>query len=182
MSEAPKKEKPAAAPEAEAATAKKKPPIKVIGLVGGLMIAEAVGVYLFVGMTGRAPQAAEAQIKGADQASEHESVEIELADDKFQNLQTGHVWIWDISIYLKVQKKHEKYITEELAKREAEIKEGVGQIIRRAQHSSLREPELTTLNRQLMAYLEKTFKPDDADGSSRVERVLIPKCKGIQVD
>lgn len=182
MADAQKDRKPAAATEPEATPAKKKPPLKVIAVVGGLMVAEAAGVYLFVGMTGAAPQTADAQIHGVGEHHDQDFVEIELVDDKFQNLQTGRVWIWDIGIYLKVKKKHEAYITGELEKRSAEIKEGVGQIIRRAQHGQLREPDLTTLNRQLTAYLDKVFKPNDSDDSSRIERVLIPKCKGLQID
>ena len=44
------------------------------------------------------------------------------------------------------------------------------------------QPELTTLNRQITAYLSTIIKPDEADGHSRIERVLIPKCKGLQID
>jgi len=179
MAEAQKDKKPA--PEPEAPVTKKKPPLKVIAVVGGLMVAEAAGVYVFVGMTGRAPQSAEAHLVGTEDHGEDEAIEIPLIDDKFQNLQTGRVWMWDISIFLKAKKKHETYITEELAKRDAEIREGIGQIIRRAQHGNLREPDLTTLNRQLRAYLDSVFKPD-AKGNSRIERVLIPKCKGLQID
>jgi hypothetical protein len=180
MAESQKDKKPAPAAEPEA-PAKKKPPLKVIAVVGGLMVAEAAGVYLFVGMTGHGPQTAEAQVHGAEGHADDEAVEIELVDDKFQNLQTGRVWMWDIAIYLKAKKKHETYITEELVRRDAEIREGVGQIIRRAQHGNLREPDLTTLNRQLAAYFGTVFKPD-AHGNSRIDRVLIPKCKGLQID
>lgn len=179
MPESPKDKKPAT-PEPEA-SAKKKPPLKTIAVVGGLMVAEAAGVYLFVGMTGHGPQTADAQVHGAAGHADDEAVEIELVDDKFQNLQTGRIWMWDIAIYLKTRRKHEAYITEELVKRDAEIREGVGQIIRRAQHGNLREPDLTTLNRQLTAYFDKVFKPD-ANGTSRIDRVLIPKCKGLQID
>jgi flagellar basal body-associated protein FliL len=168
------------APEG-AADKKKRPPVKVLAIVGGLMVAEAAAVYLFVGMTGSRAQNAAAEIKGAEENALEQPVEISLVDDKFQNMQTGRVWMWDVQIVLKVKKKHEEYITTELARREAEIKEGVAQVMRRAQHSHLREPELTTLNRQLTAYLDTVFGPD-ADGESRIERVMIPKCKGFQVE
>ncbi|MEX2219885.1 MAG: hypothetical protein WD749_14125 [Phycisphaerales bacterium] len=158
-----------------------RPPLKMIGAVAALMLAEAAGVYFLVGMSGARAQTASAEIKGAEQAVLSQAVEIELMDDKFQNMQTGRVWIWDTQIVLKVKKKHEGFIEEALAQRSAEIKEGIAQIMRRAQHSHLREPELTTLNRQLTAYLDKVLGPD-ADGNSRLERVLIPKCKGFQME
>jgi hypothetical protein len=185
MSDAAKDKKPAAAPAAPAEaepSAKKKPPLKVMGVVAGLMLAEAAGVYVFVSLTGPRAQSASAEVHGADDASSREAVEIELVNDKFQNLQSGHVWMWDIQIVLKVKKKYEAFVEGELTKRSAEITEGVGQIIRRAQHNHLREPDLTTINRQITAYLAKAIEADPADGSSRIERVLIPKCKGMQID
>lgn len=170
------------APAAEGDAAKKKPPIKLIGIVSALMLVEGLGVYLFVGMTGSRAQSAAAEVHGEHDANANETVEIDLVDDKFQNLQTGRVWVWDVQIVLKAKQKHEAVISEEMGKRAAEIKEGIGQIIRRAQHSQLREPELTTINRQIAAYLDTIIKPDEADGHSRIERVLIPKCKGLQID
>jgi flagellar basal body-associated protein FliL len=166
--------------DANAAEAKKKPPMKVIGLVAGLMIAEAIGVVLLVGMIGR-PQTAAAEIQGLDQREELQSTEITLVEDKFQNLQSGRVWIWDMQIVLKVKKRNQHHIEAELEKRSAEIREGVAHIVRRAQHSHLREPDLITVNRQLTAYLEKAFGTD-AEGRSRIERVLIPRCKGFQIE
>jgi flagellar basal body-associated protein FliL len=176
------KEKPEQ-PAKEAAPAAKsgKAPVKMIGVVAALMMAEAAGVYALVGMSGSRAQTAAAEIKGEDKAELSQPVEIELVDDKFQNMQSGRIWIWDTQIVLKVRKKNQPFIEEELEKRSAEIKEGVAQIMRRAQHSHLREPELTTLNRQLTAYLDKIFGPD-ADGNTRLERVLIPKCKGFQLE
>src|SRR5262249_41655843 len=158
MAEAEKDKKPAAPEAAEAAPAKKGPPIKVIGVVALLMLAEAAGVYVFVGMTAGGSKAPAAEIKGADEKAAQETTEIELADDKFQNLQDGHVWLWDISMVLKVKQKHEKYVNEQLEKRAAEIKEGIDQIIRRAQPGYLREPDLTTINRQITAYINKVIE------------------------
>ena len=177
-----KKDEKAPAAAASEAPAKSKPPIKLIGIVAGLMAIEAAGVYLFVGMTGGHAKSAEAKIEGAEEKAAQESVEIELVDDKFQNMQTGHVWVWDIAIALKAKRRNEKAINEQLEKRSAEISEGIAQIIRRAQHSQLIEPELTTINRQIAAYLDTIIKPDETTGLSRIERVLIPKCKGLQID
>jgi flagellar basal body-associated protein FliL len=156
-------------------------PLKMLIVVAGLMIGEAAGVYVLVGMSGSRAEPAAAEIHGAEQADLAQSVEIELIDEKFQNMQTGRVWIWDTQIVLKARKKNQEFIETELENRNAEIMEGVAQIMRRAQHSHLREAELTTINRQLTAYLDKCLGPD-ADGHTRIERVLIPKCRGYQVE
>jgi hypothetical protein len=163
------------------ATAKKKPPIKVIGVVAAIMAAEAAGVYVLVGMTSPKPVAAESEIHGAEKAEGQQSVEIDLIDDKFQNMQTGRVWMWDMKIVLKTTKKHEHHITAELEQRASEVQEGIAQIVRRAQHSHLKEPDLVTLTRQLSAYADKVFG-HDAQGNSRIERVMIPKCRGVDVE
>src|SRR5690606_21758105 len=119
----------------EQTSPKKKGSIKDIGIVAGLMVAEAAAVYISVGMSGSGTQAAAAEIHGAEQAELQQLVEIGLIDDKFQNMQTGRAWIWDTQIVLKVKRKNEAFVTEELEKRAAEIQEGIAQIMRRAQHA-----------------------------------------------
>lgn len=163
--------------DAAAAPAKKKPPIKVIGIVAGIMIVEAALVYVLVGKM-KGPATVEAkQVEGhADDGKA--LVELPLIEEKFQNMQTGQVWIWDVAVYLKVRQKHADSISAELEARQAEIKEAIATLFRKAQHSQLREPGLETLTRQLTAYVNKIIEPD-AEGKSRIERVLIPKCKGF---
>ncbi len=156
-------------------------PLKTVLVVAAIMLTEAAGVILLVGALGPKPEEAAAEIHGDDHEVLEGSVEIQLVDERFQNMQTGRVWSWEIGVFLKVKKKHAEFITRQLEDRNAEIKEGVSQIIRRAQHSHLKEPELTTLNRQIRAFLDKTLGTD-ADGQSRIERVMIPKCKGIQLE
>lgn len=167
-------------PEAEG-TPKKKSPLKLILVVGGLMAAEGIGAVLLLGAMGPKPQTAEATIREDEHAESTTSLEIPVADERFQNMQTGRVWTWDIAVVLKVKPKNEEIIKGVLEKRSAEIKEGLSQIVRKAQHNQLKEPELTTLSRQITAFLDKMFG-QDAEGNSRIERVIIPKCKGIQLE
>lgn len=187
MSDAKKKEdaKPAApaetAPAEGAAPAKKKSPIATIGLVAGIMVAEAAVLYVLLGKTSAQPATAEAHVAGHDEAEKKETVEIELLDEKFQNMQTGKTWMWDVQIVLKVKQKNEELITPELEKRASEIKEGLAQVFRRAQHSHLVEPELITVNRQVHAFMDRLLGLDP-EGHSRIERVLIPRCRGIQIE
>jgi hypothetical protein len=68
-----------------------------------------------------------------------------------------------------------------MAKRTSEIQEGIAQIIRRAQHSHLKEADLVTVSRQVAAFADKVFG-HDAQGNSRVERIMIPKCRGVDVE
>lgn len=164
----------------EATPPRKRPSLKMLGAVAGLMALEGAALVGFMSLTG--PRAAHAGTELEGEVPDLElPVEIELVSDKFQNMQSGRVWLWDLQVFLKVSKKHEAHVRGELERRSAEITEGISHIIRRAQHAHLKEPELRTLNRQLSAFLEGVIGPDP-DGQSRIERILIPRCKGYQAD
>lgn len=170
----------AAEPAAEQAPKKKKGlPVPLI--VGALMAVEGVAVFGVVKMMSAPKKTEAADLAGAHTAAEQALVEVPLVDDRFQNMQTGRVWLWDVEIALKVSAKHEDHVAFVLAARQAEIKEGVSMLFRRASHAQLKEPGLETLNRQITSYIQEVMGTD-AEGHPYVERVMIPKCKGMQVD
>lgn len=163
----------------EEAAPKKKLPIKMAAIMAVLMIVEAAGVFFVVGMTGRVPsETAADMINDNDQEL---TVELPLVEDKFPNMTQGPVWLWDVEIALKVKKKNEEHVSKVLEQHASEIKEGVSWIIRRAQHAQLKEPGLETLRRQLRAFLDEQLG-EDLDGESRIEKVLIPRCRGFRAD
>lgn len=164
----------------EATPPRKRPSLKVLGAVAGLMALEGAALIGFMSLTGPRAAQADVDLEGDRQAAQL-PIEIELINDKFQNMQSGRVWFWDLQVFLKVSPKNEAYVRGELERRSAEITEGISHIIRRAQHAHLKEPELRTINRQLSAFLEEVLGPDP-DGESRIERILIPRCKGYQAD
>lgn len=167
---------------AEAAPSKKKGlPIKTIVLVLGLLVAEA-GVVIGVVSLGGAPEAVKGGQLELTPADELEAVsELLIAREKFPNHHTGRVWLWDIEIQVQVKQKHRAFVEKLQKERGAEIKTGISQIIRTAHQNHLQEPNLETLTRQLAQYLRDTFG-SDADGESRIQRVLIPQCVGFPAD
>lgn len=185
VSSKPEAEKKSEAAPAEGAAAggEAKKGSKLPIIIAAIMIVEGAGVYFLVSMLGHKPADAEAhQVEGGGEAAlANSQVEIPLIEDKFQNMSTNNVWLWDASIVLKVKKKHEPEITTLLEERNAEIKEGVAMIFRKATHNQLREPGLETLNRQLTAFVGKIVG-NDHEGNPIIERVLIPKCRGFQAD
>jgi flagellar basal body-associated protein FliL len=172
---------PETSPEAEA-PAKKGLPVKTLAIVAVLMIVEAAVVVFALGLLG--PQASHAQTEQKNVAHDdsEDTMEIEVVSDKFQNLSTGRVWVWDLSVYLQVKNKNAETVKGVMEQRSAEIKEGISQIISRAQHTQLKEPERQTLIRQIGAFLEKLRGMTDSDGKPLVERVMIPKCRGFPSD
>ncbi|MFG0282902.1 MAG: hypothetical protein ACF8R7_00630 [Phycisphaerales bacterium JB039] len=152
-------------------------PIKTLAVVAAIMLVEGAGVYTFMRMTGRTPEVASAEL--IDEDNDQEAlVEIQLLSGQYPNLSTNQLWLWEIDIYLKVRRKNEELVNKILERRKAEIAEGVGLIIRKAQHTHLKEPELLTIQRQLRALVTEIFGTDP-DGAERVERVIIAQCKGI---
>jgi flagellar basal body-associated protein FliL len=156
-----------------------KKPVAAIAVVAILMLAEGAGVYMFVGRTG--PQPVAAAVEGKEDAQHDATVEVPLIEDKFQNMQSGRVWVWDSELVLKVRAKNQEFVAKVLEDHAAEIKEGVSQIFRRAQHSQLKEPGLETINRQVSSFISQMIGKD-GDGKERLERVVIPKCKGFPAD
>lgn len=168
--------------EPEAAPAKKGLPLKTVIVVAGLMIAEGVGVFMIVGMTGKQPQAAQATpLEGHEKQDLESTVEVPLLEEKFQNMQTGRVWVWDTAIVLKVRTRNQGFVEKELDRRKAEVQEGLAMIFRRAPHAQLKEPDLRTINRQITAYINQIMGKD-AEGRERIEQVVIPRCKGFPTD
>lgn len=167
-------EQAAAAPEKKSG----KLGIKTIGIIAAMMIAEGAGVYFLVSMTS-APKTSSAAIAGEQDAEREKTQEILLVEDRFQNIDSGAVWLWDTSIYLQVRNKNVDRVQEVMKRREAEIKEGVSLIFRRAEHRHLyADPGLETVTRQLTAYLNEVFGTDK-DELPLIERVIVPKCTGI---
>jgi len=159
----------------------KKLPIKAVGAVAAVMVVEAAVLLAVLGMTGPSKgEAAEAARELVNDEGE-QTLEVLIAEEKFQNLQTGRVWIWDAAVYVQVKAKNAGQIEQTLERRNAEIQEGLSQIFSRAQHAQLKEPDRQTLNRQITAFLEGVFGTD-GEGKSPIERVLIPKCRGFPAD
>lgn len=174
-------EKKAETTTTEPAAKKRKLPLKTVGAVAGVMILEAAVLVGVLGITGPSKgEASEAEHSLVDDEAE-QTLEVLIAEEKFQNLQTGRVWIWDTSVYVQVKAKNAEHIEHTLERRNAEIKEGLSQIVSRAQHAQLKEPDRQTLNRQITVFLEGVFATD-SDGKSQIERVLIPKCRGFPAD
>lgn len=179
------KEKPKEAPKPEGgggeAPAKKKPPIKLLGIVAAAMIAEGVGVFVIAGMSGKEPAAAKAELKEGEGKSADATVEVPLIEEKFQNMQTGRVWLWDVQIFLRVKAKYQKDVEKRLEERQAELQEMVATEFRKATMTQLKEPGLENINRRLQKVVDEVVGKDK-DGETKVEKILIPRCRGFPAD
>ena len=178
MAEKPKNEEQAPTEGAEESKGGSK---KVLLIVMAIMVLETLGVGAFLMMSGKAPSTAEATVVTDSPDSPDALVEVQVVADRFQNMHTGRVWQWDTEVYIQVRRKDQERVTAELERRKAEITAGVGELIRKATHTQLREPELQTLKRKLVVYFEEVFGVD-ADNRPRAVDVLIPKMRGAPSD
>ncbi|MEO1584427.1 MAG: hypothetical protein AAFR96_07640 [Planctomycetota bacterium] len=156
-------------------------PKKVLVIVAGVMALEVVGVGAFLMLSGGGASEAAATIEADPENDPDAFIELPIVSDRYQNMHTGRVWQWDCEIVAQVRRRNETAVTSTLDRRTAEVTAGVGEIVRKATHTQLREPELQSLKRQLTVYLNEVFG-DDAEGEGRVERVLIPKLRGAPAD
>mgnify|MGYP001275298673 CR=1 FL=1 len=160
----------------------KKLPIKTLAVVAAVMAVEAAAVVFAMGMIGPSASHAETDVHELVDDDSEDTVEIEVVSEKYQNLSTGRVWVWDLSVFLQVKNKNAETVQGVLEQRKAEVAEGLGQIVSRAQHAQLKEPERQTLIRQINAFLERIRGMTDPDGKPLIERVMIPKCRGFPSD
>jgi flagellar basal body-associated protein FliL len=175
-----KKEDPKAAPagDAKAEEPKKKLPIKTIGLVAGVMVVEAVVVFMI--FKAIAPKTTKAQEHAEVVNSDAETIkELKAVEDKFQNVSEGRAWIWDVSVVVQVRKKHSDSVEKTLKSREAEIRQGIGLIIAKLEHAQLKSAEREALTRQATAFLQRLVGNDEKTNEPMIERVLIPRCRGF---
>lgn len=170
------------AQETESKDAPKKGGKLPLLIVAGLMLAEAAAVYFVIAVLGVGPSPATAsQLQGLEENDRESLTEVMLVTNRFQNMQSGRVWGWDVDVYLKVRNKNVEAVQQTMERNEAEILEGLALIFRRAQDRHLREPGLETLSRQLNAYVNELFGTD-AEGLPLVDRVVLAKLKGVPED
>lgn len=170
--------------DAKPAAEKKKGalPLKTIILVLGLLIVEAGAVIGVLTMW-----AGPAKVQGGDDLhataqSEDQSVsELLIISDRFPNHQTGKIWLWDTEIQVQVMAMNRADVEATLEARNAEIKTALSALFRNAHHRHLTEPSLETITRQVKECLDTVFG-EDAEGRSRIHKVLIPRCVGLPGD
>lgn len=156
-------------------------PKKVLVIVAGVMALEVAAVGAFLMLSGGGASEAAAEIELDPENDPDAIIEVPIVSDRFQNMHTGRVWQWECEIVVQIRRKNEKAVNQTLQYRTAEVTSGIAELIRKATHTQLREPELQSIKRRLGIYLGEVFG-EDADGESRVERVLIPKLRGAPAD
>ena len=160
---------------------KKGLPIKAIIAVLVVLLIEGAAISAAFLMAG-GPQEVKADAAAVDLAAQAEQpVEVLVIADKFQNTRSGRSYIYDTEVYIVVRRKHEADVTETIENMNARISTDIAEIFRKAAHTHLLEPELSTLRRQISAALTDRLQYDEEDNPLVME-VVIPKCKQYRAD
>jgi len=179
-----KESKPAAEAPKKEETAPKKGglPIKLFGIVGVVMLIEAGALFFVFKSMKPKPTNADVHAVVVANPEGEKSTELKVLEEKFQNMQTGKVWFWDISVFVQIKQKHAENVKKRLEARAAEINEEVSRLVARAQHAQLKEPDRQTLSKQVSAVVMKMFEPADEKAEVLIDRVIIARCRGIPFD
>jgi flagellar basal body-associated protein FliL len=177
----PKKETPKEAePQPEAPVRQGGLSPKLMIVILGIMVAEAGAVVGFLSLTGPSHSSAAEHADLVVDAGE-QTKEIMVVDERFQNLQSGRAWQWEIELWLKVKTKTAEAVQARLEAHKAEIQQAINNIISRSQHAHLKEPGHETLLRQLTQVMEDFMTPEGEE-EPLFETVILPKVRGHPTD
>jgi flagellar basal body-associated protein FliL len=147
----------------------------VVLLIEGLAISAA---FIF----SQGPDLAKADAAAIDEAARAEQpVELLVVADRFQNTRTGRAYLYDTEIYVVIKSKYQQKIESDIEHMQAAISTDIATVFRRAEPAHLLEHELSTLNRQIRAALDKRMGYDE-EGQPYIQEVLIRKCHQFRAD
>ncbi len=157
-------------------------------LIGGVMVVEAVALFVGFKMLGGGPDAAEGH--GVDPTDPNAVVDdsglhttdlVEVPVDTFraQNQKSGTTYLYDVEISVQVKADVKDKVAAKLAGSTALVRDRMTQIIRSVDPQKLNgsvEPGLETLRRQVKYQLDLIV------GDGLIEEVLVPRCIPYRAD
>ncbi|MFZ9882202.1 MAG: hypothetical protein ACO3QC_12465 [Phycisphaerales bacterium] len=165
----------------EGGAAAKKGGMKFAIITVALLAVEGAGLYAFFSMGG--PKHVEATEPALVANPEEEKpVELLLLDDRLVNDRTGISYLYDTEIYVKVRKKDELWVKDEIERTKNEIRAQVSGIWRTAEPHHFQEPMFDTLTRRIETAMRERFDHRSVDGKPTVEKCVLVVGTGIRVN
>ncbi|HWL95144.1 MAG TPA: hypothetical protein VNT79_16615 [Phycisphaerae bacterium] len=152
--------------------AKKPKSYATIGMVGGLMLIEGVGIFFAMKFFGAEPDPT-VGMEHLEVTTQPfgDSKEIEVARVRVQNANGAKPMLYSVTIGIKVPADKESTISEDFLKnRKATVTDVISRIIRSADGAHLGEPGLETLKRKIHFELGELLGEKEV-----IEEVLIPE-------
>jgi flagellar basal body-associated protein FliL len=163
------------AEEQEQGVEKKKLPLKTIIVLAAALLIEAGAFTAAILLSGGPADVAAATDEQIKAAEANELVEELVVSGSFQNIKSGRSFLYDTEVYIKVRRKYQEEVKEELEEKRAAITMAIATIIRSSEPIHLKEDGLLTLTRQITAALSQVLGVDEESGKTKIEEVSIPK-------
>ncbi len=109
-------------------------------------------------------------------------VELMVHDGRLVNDRTGISYLYETEIYVKVRKKDEAWVKDEIERTKNEIRAQVGGIWRTAEPHHFQEPLFDTLTRRVETAMRERFDHRSVDGKPTVEKCVLVVGTGMRVN
>ena len=170
-----------AKPEGGADAPAKKGGMKFVLVTVALLAIEGGVLYALFAMGGpKHVEAAEPAVVANPE--EEKPVELLLLDDRLVNDRTGISYLYDTEIFVKVRKKDESWVKEEVERTKNEIRAQIGGIWRTAEPNHFQEPLFDTLTRRVETAMRERFDHRSVDGKPTIEKCVLVVGTGIRVN
>jgi len=138
----------------------------VLGLVFGVMAAEALVVFVLIKSfsSSASPSVAEAAGPGGLLPNEGRKapaeVEVEIGEFRAQNRKGQQAYVLDFSVFATVSEPDQAKVERAIAAKSATIKDRFSRVVRAMDPERFIEPDLTTLRSRLKEELTEVLGPD----------------------
>ena len=162
---------------------KKKSPLRMIILVGGILALEAVVIIGAMMLLGGPPPVEAAEAAATLETPESERiVEILVLDARLTNNKSGVTYLYGTEIYVQVKRLHSDRVSEELEQFRHEIKSEITAIWRTAEARHFQEPRLETLTRRVRTMLTDRFGVDHERDEPIISKCVIVMGMGFRIE
>ncbi len=163
--------------------AKKRSPLRLILVVVGILMLEAVVIIGAMMVVGGPPDVEAAEVPAVLDAPEEEQiVEILVLDAKLPNNKSGVTYLYDTEIYVQVKKRYATDVADELQQFRNEIKSEITAIWRTAEMRHFQEPRLESVTRRIKAMLSARFGVDLQRDEPIISKCVIVMGMGFRID
>ena len=109
-------------------------------------------------------------------------VETLVLDARLENDRAGVTNVFDTEVWVQTCAKHQDQVHREIERVRNELRAEIMAIWKSAQPRHLREPELDTVTRRIMASLTSRFGVDEASGEQIIRKCIIVSGTGFRAD
>lgn len=142
-----------------------------LGLVGGVMILEGIGLFVVFKMFGAEPDPTEGMTLQSTTRAWEQSAELPLVEIKALNSNGGRAVYYRLKVGLVVHTADLEKVRPIIERKKLTIEDLIGRAIREADERELTEPNLETIKRRLRLELGALLGDEKL-----IEGVLIPEC------